>query len=166
MSAVYALYADPESAQAAVDRLRAAGVADREITVISSEPFESHRFGSRDKATWMFWLAGTGGAVGLAFAYWLTQMTERAWPLPTGGMRIVATWPNLIIMFEVTMLFAVLSTVATLLVTAQMPRRRPKLYDLAVSDGRILVGLDNPTAPLDALERALTVHGGQLKTLS
>jgi hypothetical protein len=68
-------------------------------------------------------------------------------------------------MFEVTMLFAVLSTVGTLLVTAKMPRRRPKLYDRAVSEGRILVGLDNPTAPLDALERALTVHGGQLKTL-
>jgi hypothetical protein len=165
VSAVYALYSDPESAQAAVDRLRAAGVADQEITVISSEPFESHEFGSRDKATWMFRIAGAGGAVGLAFAYWLTQMTERAWPLPTGGMRIVATWPNLIIMFEVTMLFAVLSTVGTLLVTAKMPRRRPKLYDRAVSEGRILVGLDNPTAPLDALERALTVHGGQLKTL-
>jgi len=159
------LYSDPQSAQAAVDQLRAAGVADREITVISSEPFESHDFGSRDKATWMFWIAGAGGAVGLAFAYWLTQMTERAWPLPTGGMRIVATRPNLISRREVTMLFAVLSTVATLLVTATMPRRRPKLYDPAVSDGRILVGLDNPTAPLDALERALTVHGGQLKTL-
>ena len=165
MSAVYALYSTPESAQAAVNRLRAAGVADRDITVISSEPFESHEFGSRDKATWIFWIAGAGGAVGLAFAYWLTQMTERAWPLPTGGMRIVATWPNLIIMFEVTMLFAVISTVATLLVTAKVPRRRPKLYDPAVSDGRILVGLDNPTTPLDALERALTVHGGQLKKL-
>ncbi len=93
----------------------------------------------------MFRIAGAGGAVGLAFAYWLTRMTELAWPLPTGGMPIVATWPNLIIMFELTMLFAVLSTVATLLVTAKLPGRRPALYDPAVSDGRILVGLENPT---------------------
>jgi len=165
VSAAYALFSDPESAQAAVDRLRAAGVADREITVISSEPFEAHEFGSRDKATWMFRIAGAGGAVGLAFAYWLTRMTEQAWPLPTGGMPIVATWPNLIIMFELTMLFAVLSTVGTLLVTARIPRRRPALYDPAVSDGRILVGLENPTMPLDALERAFAARPGQVKTL-
>jgi hypothetical protein len=165
MSAVYGLFSNPESAQAAVDRLRAAGVAARDITVISSEPFEHYEFAHHDKATWMFWIAGTGGALGLAFAYWLTRMTERSWPLPTGGMPIVATWPNLIIMFELTMLFAVLFTVGTLLVTAKIPGRRPTLYDPAVSDGRILVGLENPTIPLDALERALATRGGQVKTL-
>jgi hypothetical protein len=165
MSAVYALYADPESAQAAVDRLRAAGVADREITVISSEPFETHEFGHRDRATWMFRIAGAGGAVGLSFAYWMTRTTELAWPLPTGGMPIVAPWPNLVIIFELTMLFAVLSTVATLLVTAELPRRRPRLYDPAVADGLILVGLENPVAPRDAIERALSAPGGQFKTL-
>jgi hypothetical protein len=165
MSAVYALFSDPESAQVAVDRLRAAGVADRDITVISSEPFETYEFGHRDRATWMFRIAGVGGAVGLTFAYWLTRTTEQAWPLPTGGMPIVATWPNLIIMFELTMLFAVLSTVATLLVTARIPGRRPGLYDPAVSDGSILVGLENPAIPLDALERALATRGARVKTL-
>ena len=165
MSAVYALYSDPESAQVAVDRLRAAGVPDGEITVISSEPYESHDFGARDKSTWMFRIAAVGAAVGLTFAYWLTRTTEQAWPLPTGGMPIVANWPNLIIMFELTMLFAVLSTVATLLVTANLPRRRPQLYDPAVSDGRILVGLDNPPSSRAAIERALTVPGAELKTI-
>jgi hypothetical protein len=165
VSAIYALFSDPESAQVAVNGLRSAGVADRDITVISSEPFEAHEFFHRDKETWMFRIAGAGGAVGLAFAYWLTRTTERAWPLPTGGMPIVAMWPNLVILFELTMLFAVLSTVATLLVTARLPGRRPTLYDPAVSEGRILVGVENPSTPLDALHRALTACGGQLKTL-
>ena len=165
MSAIYALFSDPESAQLAVDRLRTAGVADIDITVISSEPFDAHEFGHRDKSTWMFRIAAAGGALGLAFAYWLTRMTEQAWPLPTGGMPIVSTWPNLVIMFELTMLCAVLCTVATLLVTAQLPRRRPALYDRAVADGRILVGVENPTGPLDKLERALNTGNGQLKTL-
>ena len=26
--------------------------------------------------------------------YWLTRTTETSWPLPTGGMPIVAMWPN------------------------------------------------------------------------
>lgn len=164
MKAVYAMFPDEDAAQGAVDRLRASGVPDREIVVISSEPFEEHEFSRRDRKTWMFPVAATGGAVGLAFAYWLTRMTETAWPLPTGGMPIVATWPNLIIMFELTMLFAVLSTVVTLLVTARLPRRRSKLYDPAVSDGQILVGLENPAIPLEKIERALTLRGGVFKS--
>jgi hypothetical protein len=165
VSAVYGLFADPAAAQAAVEALRAVGVSTADITIISSEPFEHHQFSHRDKRTWMFWIAGVGGAVGLTVGYWLTRMTELAWPLPTGGMPIVALWPNLVIIFELTMLFAVLSTVVTLLVTAQLPRRRPRLYDPAVSEGRILVGLEDPSVPMDALARALTVRGGQLKTI-
>ena len=167
MKAVYALYPDPHAAQRAVDGLRAAGVDGREIAVISSEPFEEQEFSHRDKATWMPWIAGLGGWLGLAFGYWLTRMTETSWPLPTGGMPIVSTWPNLIIMFELTMLGGILATVITLLVTARLPGRRPSLYDPAVADGEILVGVENlPDADCEKVERALGTGGtGRVKTL-
>jgi len=69
--------------------------------------------------------------------------------------------------FEVTMLGAILATVGTLIVTAGLGRRRPALYDPAVSDGMILVGLDNPSqARLADIERALRVAPGvELKTI-
>ena len=117
MSAVYALYPSPEAAQRAVDGLRAAGIPEGRITILSAEPFEEHEFAHRDKATWMGWIALAGGITGLAFSTWLARMTELAWPLRTGNMPIVAWWPNLIIMFETTMLFAILATVLTLLYT-------------------------------------------------
>src|SRR5262245_51822032 len=102
MNAIYALYPDPGAAQRAVNGLRAAGVDAREITVISSEPFEEHEFSHSDLSTWMYRLAGLGGAVGLLAAYLLTSWTEQSWPINTGGMPIVALWPNIIIMFELT----------------------------------------------------------------
>ena len=155
-NSVYGLFADPDAAQRAVDNLRAAGVVDRDIIVISSSPFEEYEFSHRDKATWIYWLAGVGGVIGLLSGYWLTRFTELDWPLPTGGMPIVSTWPNLVIIFELTMLFAILTTVLTLLITTKIPRRQPALYDRAVSDGQILVGLENPrSVPLDELKRAL-----------
>jgi hypothetical protein len=40
MSAVYALYPDGDSAQRAVDALRAAGVSGRAITILCGEPIE------------------------------------------------------------------------------------------------------------------------------
>jgi hypothetical protein len=89
-------------------------------------------------------------------------MTELAWPLKTGNMPIVAWWPNLIVMFELTMLGGILAAVVTLLVTAGLPSRRPALYDPEIMDGRILVGVDNP-ADAAVVERALDVPGARIK---
>jgi hypothetical protein len=162
MSSVYALYPTADAAQRAVNNLRAAGVPDEQITIVSSEPFEEHEFANRDKATWMGWIALAGAIVGLITATWLTRMTELAWPLRTGNMPIVAWWPNLIVMFELTMLGGILAAVITLLVTARLVRRRPAFYDPQVSDGRILVGVAAAADPA-TIERALA--GGDLRRM-
>jgi hypothetical protein len=160
VKAIYALYADADDVQRAVDDLRAAGLTDLEITVISSEPIEGYEFSRRDRATWLYWIAGGGGVVGLLFGTWLTRMTQLAWPLPTGNMPIVSWWPNLIIMFEMTMLGAIVATVVALFVTAKLPVRESALYDREVADGKILVGVSHPRdAVVSAIERALAAVG-------
>jgi hypothetical protein len=168
LNAVYALYAEPADVQRAVDGLRAAGVADGDITVISSEPIEEFEFSHRHEATWLHWIAGCGGALGLTVGVLLTAGTELAWPLPTGNMPIVAWWPNLIVIFELTMLGAILATVITLFITAKIPSREPKMYDPEVSEGKILVGVENPAQhTIPALERALLAGGaGELRKLT
>ena len=160
MSALYALYDDGDAAQRAVNGLRKAGVADSAITVISAQPMEAYEFGEMNRTTWIWYIASGGGLLGMLFGTWLTRMTELAWPLQTGNMPIVAWWPNLIVIFELTMLGAILATVLTLFVTAKLPGRLPKLYDPEVTNGKILVGVENPSAAtLPALERALMAGG-------
>src|SRR5581483_7502308 len=70
MKATYGLYPTPELAQRAVDRLRTAGIAEGDIAIISAEPFEEYKFSHYHKVTWMYWIAGVGGAGGLAFGAW------------------------------------------------------------------------------------------------
>ena len=164
MSAIYGLFSSPGAAQRAVNGLRAAGIGDDRISVISSEPFEEHEFAARDHATWMGWITLGGAIAGLASATWLTRMTELAWPLPTGNMPIVAWWPNLIIMFEMTMLGGILAAVVTLLVSGSLGRRRPAFYDPAIAEGRILVGVENP-ADSAVVERALAAPGAEVRRL-
>ena len=163
MSAVYGLYADPHDAQQAVDNLRKAGVNDADITVISSEPFEHYEFGHRDSKTAMPWIAAAAGLFGLVASYYLLGASQMAWPLRTSGMPIVPLWTNLIIIFEMTMLSAIIATVITLIVTGFIGQRG-KLYDPEVSEGYILVGVENPS---DAarLEPALSLHGARVKTI-
>ena len=150
MTAIYGLYDDPDTAQRAVDGLRAAGVADADIQVMSSEPFEEYEFSHRDSGTWMHWMAGVGGVAGFTGAYLLTTITQQSWPIKTSGMPIVAPWPNLIVLFEMTMLGAILASVLTLFVTARLPKRLPALYDPEVSNGYILVGVQGPARDFTA----------------
>jgi hypothetical protein len=148
VKAVYGLYDNPEAAQRAVDGLRSTGVAERDIVVMSSEPYEEYEFSHRDKATWLHWIAGGGGVLGLLTGVSLTRFTQLAWPIRTSGMPIVAPWPNLIIIFELTMLGAILATVVTLFITAKLPSRLPHLYDPEITNGYILVGVQQPAADL------------------
>jgi hypothetical protein len=166
VKAIYALYPDGQAAQQAVNRLRAEGFADREITVLSPQPMEDYEFGRRDKATWMWWIACGGALVGMAIAAGLTWVTEMSWQIDVGGLPSFAWWPNLIIFFELTMLGAIVATVATLVVTARLGRRSA-LYDPEVSDGKILVGIeDPPDSAIPKLEAALNaVREALVKTV-
>ena len=161
MKAVYGLYADPNVAQQAVNNLRSAGVADADITVISSEPFEHFEFGHRDAKTAMPWIAAAAGLFGLVATYYLLGASQMAWPLRTSGMPIVPLWTNLIIIFEMTMLSAIVATVVTLIVTGFLGQRG-KLYDPEVSEGYILVGVENPS-DADRLEPVLALEGARVK---
>ena len=165
MKAIYGLYGDGLSAQQAVNRLRAAGLPDNEIVVMSAQPMEEYEFGHMESKTRMWWIACLGGLIGMSIAFGLAWVTEMSWPINVGGLPIFAWWPNLIIIFELTMLGAILATVITLIATAGLGRK-PTFYDPAVSDGKILVGVANPSdARVPEFESALSAAPGQIKTI-
>ena len=143
MKAIYGLYGDGASAQQAVNRLRAAGLSDQQITIMSAQPMEDFEFGHIDKKNWLWWVACGGGLLGMASAFGLAWLTEMSWPIDVGGLPTFAWWPNLIIIFEMTMLGAILATVLGLVITAGLGRR-VGFYDPEVTDGSILVGVENP----------------------
>jgi hypothetical protein len=166
MTVIYALYDTPEAAQKAVDGLRVTGVHDREITILSSEPLYNYEMGQRDHHTVMPWAAFLGGLIGFSAGIALTSLTQLDWPLVTGGMPIVTIWTNAIPIFELTMLGAVLATVVTFLVSAGLPGRMPEIYDPAVSEGKILVGVAQREDITSAdLERTLQ-DGGEVKWIT
>jgi hypothetical protein len=164
MKAVYGLYPDPQSAQRAFDSLRRFGgearVREKDILVLSSEPFEEFEFGRREHRTIMPWLAALGGLVGGLLGFSFISYSQRVYPLPTGGMRIVPPWPDGVITYECIMLSAILTTLITMLIAARSPRDTKQLYDAAVSEGQILVGVANPPeADRAALVRTLREAG-------
>lgn len=155
MTALYGLFSEPESAQAAYDALRAAGVDDRSLEIVSSEPWDDYEFGRREHRTVMPWLAALGGSLGGTAGFLLSMLTQQAYPLATGDMPIFALWPTGIVTYEMTMLGAILAAVLTLAVSARLPSWKTRLYDAEVADGRILVGVLNP--PEDSRIQLMTL---------
>jgi hypothetical protein len=113
----------------------------------------------------MWWIACAGGLIGMSTGLGLSWLTETSWPIDVGGLPIFAWWPNLIITFELTMLGAILATVATLIVSARLGRSST-LYDPAVSDGKILVGVEGaPESRLLEVQNVLRAAPGEIKSI-
>ena len=165
MTAVYALYDDGHAAQRAVDGLRSAGIRFQDIAVMAGQPMEDFEFARMHQGSRLWYVATVGGLLGLAFGTGLTVLTQTSWPLPTGNMPIVTWWSNLVIMFEMTMLGGMVATVLGLLITAGLPGRS-RLYDPAVTTGKILVGVEGPQPESVAdIQRALLAAGASVKTI-
>ncbi len=168
MNAIYGLYPDPDSAQRALNVLKQSesemGFSDRDISVLSGEPYEEYGFGKRDNVTRMPWIAALGGLLGGLSGWGFAAFTQESYPMISGGMPLVTKWSNGIITYELTMLGAILTTLVTLLITARIPDwRGGKLYDPAISNGKILIGVTNPPDAARAeLEKRLRAAGAEV----
>ena len=140
MTAIYGLFDKPDAAQRAYTGLKRAGIPANDIAVISGEPCESFEFSHRDHSMILFRMALLGGIIGFVSAVSLVWYTSVSWPIAIGGMPNLAWYPYLVVIFEMTFLGAIVTTVVSLLVAAKLPKFGKTLYDPAVSDGKILVG--------------------------
>ncbi len=140
---VYGLYLTPEAADRAFQGLRDAGLDERQLAVLSSEPFPGHEFARREGRSAMPWLAALGGLVGGLSGYLLAAWTQQAYPIPTGGMPLAPLWTDGIITYELAMLGAIVATVLTLLTSARLPDWSARLHDPEIALGKILIGVVN-----------------------
>lgn len=148
MTAIYGLFPDTNSARRALTALRTESsrlrIKPGAIVLMSSEPLEEEGFGWEEQRTYMPWFAVLGALLGGTAGYTLAAFTQRVYPLPTGGMPLVAMYPSGIIMYELTMFGAIFTTIVTLLISARLPFYGKRLYDPEVTNGKILVGVADP----------------------
>jgi hypothetical protein len=171
MKALYALYADPEGAQRAVDSLRAASselkFAARQIVIVSGEPYESYDFSSEHSTRRPYLWAVFGGVVGGTLGYWLVTLAQMPYPIYTGALSDAPTGANVIV-YQLTMLGAIAATLVNLFIGAGLPNFKGRITDPEIGAGKILVGVaDPPENSLPELERRLLQAGAsQVKQFS
>jgi hypothetical protein len=164
MRALYGLYSDPEAAQRAFDSLRAASPElkfdPRQIVIISGEPHEGYEFTDSHATGTPYRWAVLGAAVGGTCGFLLTTLSQKSYPIFTGGMSLTPAWTNGIIVYEMIMLGAILTTLVVLLIGAGLPNFKGVITDPEIWTGKILVGVvDAPENSQPELEKRLLQAG-------
>ena len=77
----------------------------------------------------------------------------------TGGMPITPPWTNGIIIYELTMLGAILMTLIVLLRGARLPNFKGVIKDPEIWMGKILVGVADPPLDSQSEPRKMPVAG-------
>src|SRR5207253_1309812 len=111
------IFAEVDAAVEAIEKLRAAGL--KRIVTFSPLPSHDleHALHPPQSPVRMFTLIG--GLTGAATGFTLPTWTSLDWPLVTGGKPIISIPPMIVIAFELTILFAALSTIAGLFINAR-----------------------------------------------
>lgn len=156
-----ALFEDIDPAANAVEKLNEMGVSNDNITVISGVPINPKMLGRPHPDTNVSRLALGGAIAGFFFGAFLNYGTPLLYNVPVGGQYITPIPPGMIIIFEMTMLFALLATFLGVFLDSYFPNYRPMEYVPEISDGKIGVFFRYPAGEQEKFVDALSDFGAE-----
>ncbi|MBI4308349.1 MAG: DUF3341 domain-containing protein [Chloroflexi bacterium] len=134
---VLALFKDAHTAANAVGSLRDKHFKAEEYEVLSGTPYPEGAFGEHTPGHKLFVFPFIGAACGFSVGLLLTVGTQVSYPLVTGGKPILSIPPMVIVMYEGTMLGAILFTVLGILFESRLPRVKRAVYDTRITEGYV-----------------------------
>jgi hypothetical protein len=157
--ALLGVYREAEAAAEAMTRLRQAGFTGRDLEVLSSAPYPEGAFGEEPPAHRLYLFPLVGALIGFGLGLLVAIGTQLSYPLVTGGKPILSIPPMINIIFEGTMLGAIVLTVFGVLFESRLPDLRALPYDPRISDGYLGVLVQGAGSRRLAAEQALRAAG-------
>ena len=114
------------------------------------------------KRSWIPWVTFLFGLTGCSFGLWFTWFTSAvSWPLNIGGKPMWSLPAFIPVIFELTILFAALSTVGALLYACGLPRLLPPILDKGLSSNKFAIyfPLATKKKSIDELKTTLKLLG-------
>ena len=156
-----ALFDDIDHAADAIEKLHEMGVTDDRINVISGVPVTHKMLGRPHPPTNVSRLAMGGAVGGFMFGLFLNFGTPNLYFVEVGGQYITPIPPGLIIVFEMTMLFALLATFLGVFLDSYFPNYRPLEYVPEISDGKIGIFFKYPLDEQEKFMEAMNQLGAE-----
>ena len=134
---VIGIFRDVESAGRGAEGLVRAGFTEAQITSLTSVSYPDGVLVKADRRSMFRWLALAGGFAGAVAGFCLAAGTAWLYPVQTGDKPIIALYPTGIVTFELTMLFAIVGTLAGMFLDLGLPNWGRRPYDPAIAEGCI-----------------------------
>ena len=134
---ILGLFQQPESAADAMDGLKGAGFELGSFDVLTGTPYPEGAFGEYVPQHRLFRFPAFGAIIGFTVALLLTAATQLAYPVVSGGKPILSIFAMMVIMYELTMLSAVVMTVVGIIFESRLPNLNPGAYDGRITEGWI-----------------------------
>ncbi len=155
-------YAHLDCLLAGIERLRAAGIQGFQVvSPLPRHEIEEALYGGAPSP--VRWWTLTGAITGFTFGFLLPSLTHSQWPMINPGGKPVVSLPTFaIIMFECTILFGCLATLAGFIVHAGLPSFMldKSLQDPRYSDDQFgIVFLNANVTQTDAITSILATSG-------
>jgi hypothetical protein len=158
---VLGLYSNVEAAVAATDRLEEVGLGRQDFEVLSNAPFPEGTFGHDHSVMRLGLWPLVGAAAGFSVGLLVTGGTQLVYPMVTDGKPLFSIPPMVIIMYEGTMLAAVIFTVLGTLFESRLPRFQRAIYDTRITEGYIGVLVHSPAEEADRVAAILRESGAE-----
>ena len=158
---VIGLFTDVDAAADAMDAVAAAGYPPGNYEVLTGTPYPEGTFGEAEPVHKLYRFPLIGAACGFIVGLLLTAGTQIAVPLVTGGKPLLSIPPMAIIMYEGTMLGAILFTVVGIIFESRLPRPFMGAYDTRITEGHIGVVISGAEDQMDNAESVLRDSGAE-----
>ncbi len=158
---VVGLFSDEDSAADALDALQAANFESNEYEVLTGTPYPDGTFGEAEPVHKLYRFPLVGAICGFSVGLLLTVGTQLGWPMVTGGKPILSIPPMVIVMYEGTMLGAIIFTVIGIVFESRLPRLFMGAYDDSITEGAIGVAVTTSQDRVEDAEKVLNKAGAE-----
>ena len=158
---ILGLFLDPNHAADAMDGLKESGFERGTFDVLTGTPYPEGAFGEEEPKHSLYRYPLIGAACGFIIGLILTAGTQLAFPLVTGGKPILSIPPMSIIMYEGTMLGAIIFTVIGIIIESRLPRLFMGAYDTRITEGYIGLTVTTDAERVGKAEEILTGAGAE-----
>ncbi len=156
---VLGIFPDVDRPADALDSLRKAGFEDRRLDGLTDTPYPEGTFGEAPVHHKLFRFPLVGAALGFAGGILYSAGTQLAYPMVTGGKPLLAIPPMIIVIYEATMLGAIISTVTGILIESRLPRPIMGAYDERITEGYVVVLVSCKEEDVAKAKEALKSNG-------
>lgn len=131
------LFDNVETTADVIDEVRALGVDDKDVEVMSNVPLHANFFGRKHARLWFLPFILGGALVGALLATFITFGTPAIYPIHVGGQDLTPVPPSAIMYFELISLCTMIGSFIGFLLQNKFPIMVREMYDERITDGYI-----------------------------